>query len=436
MLKWINKPKPILEKFNFFIGLVLVFMMPFHSDYVRIPVFLNLWALSWLIEGNFKAKYSQNINKHNKKILLLGTGFYLMHVISLIYTKNLYEGIRDLEIKLSLFAAPFLLITANYLYKKYFNSILLSFVAGNLLASIICLINAFINSWGYKEGKLIFDTVPAFGFGNFFTYGDLSFFLHPTYFSIYITFAISILFYLFRKPTFFPPLRHKILFSILIVFFTIFIILLMSRAGILIGFLLCMIWILYYFGNRKKILIGLLLIFIMILGNIYLVFNTERMTNISNSIKNEQSLTLKERILKLDNRVRVWYISILSIKENMLLGTGLGDIKDELIIGYKKHDFENEVNMNLDAHNQYFESYIGMGFIGIALLISMIYISIKQSVLHKNKLSFFLFLLIALHFLFESVLNNIVGVTFFAFFFYFLNYCKKSSSNNEDVAYS
>jgi hypothetical protein len=100
------------EKINFGAACLLVFSLPFYrwiSTY-----FIAIWIVTWLIEGNFRKKFIENKRNY---LLFLPIAFYLLHVISLLYSANKPEAYFDIEVKLSFLLFPVIFLTSNKLMK-------------------------------------------------------------------------------------------------------------------------------------------------------------------------------------------------------------------------------------------------------------------------------------------------------------------------------
>jgi O-antigen ligase len=115
-------------------------------------------------------------------------------------------------------------------------------------------------------------------------------------------------------------------------------------------------------------------------------------------------------------RKAVWKSSVHIISNNLLLGVGTGDLKDNLKNEYVKLGQNQYVELQLNPHNQYLQTFGSLGIIGFGLLIFLLarvmYISIKSG----NTDGFLITLVIAIGFLFESMLETQAGVVFIAFF--------------------
>jgi O-antigen ligase len=117
-------------------------------------------------------------------------------------------------------------------------------------------------------------------------------------------------------------------------------------------------------------------------------------------------------------RFEIWKLTLDEIKSNWFFGVGAGDIKPVLFKRYKSSNLDNALSKNLNVHNQYLETFLGQGIIGISLLLSLFVIGLKEAYLRKEWLFSVFIILSAMSFAPESMLNNQSGVIFFAFFYY------------------
>jgi len=110
------------------------------------------------------------------------------------------------------------------------------------------------------------------------------------------------------------------------------------------------------------------------------------------------------------------------ISERPVLGHGLRGARVETLNMYKEKNFELGYNGNYHSHNQYLESWLMAGIPAIILLLGMMFTALWNGIKQKN----FLLILIAAHFmiqsLFEStfeVQHELVFYIFFIFLFYY-----------------
>ena len=101
---------------------------------------------------------------------------------------------------------------------------------------------------------------------------------------------------------------------------------------------------------------------------------------------------------------------------NFLFGNGLGNVNEGIVESNKKHGLIKNANRRYNAHNQYIQTFVGLGIIGLALLIGMFIYSWdpKSAFLKVHN---YLLLYLSIVFLSESYFQRHQGIVFFAFVF-------------------
>ena len=99
-------------------------------------------AGGWLLSGNLIIRFKRAFQ--NPMVLMLW-GFYALHLIGLLWTKNFDFAFNDLRIKLPLFLMPLFISTIPPLTAKQFRSLFLLFVAATFASTMACLFVYF--SW-------------------------------------------------------------------------------------------------------------------------------------------------------------------------------------------------------------------------------------------------------------------------------------------------
>ena len=422
----IFKSKKYIQYFNFYTCLLLVFCLPFWSKIL--PPLIIVWIFTWLLEGDFKNRFKL---KDNISPFLLIIGFYVWHAIGLFYTDNFKSGFFDLEVKMLIIVFPFLFLGVNYLFIKKRLIIFKTFVFGNLFAALMCTsiatYNVYIHFCGEGNSNEAFNT--------FFFYTGLSYFMHPSYFAMYLIFSLVIIEYLFYNKLITNNLLKAIYFSIAL-FFVVFIYFLSSRASIIAFLAISVGLLILYFYKTKKILIKIISLIILILIGFIMINNPRFTLMVKNDFSKNNIETVKilntnkeSSDAKTDEssnvRLQIWKSAINISSKNILLGVGTGDIKDALMAEYIKCNNKDAKKNNLNVHNQFLETQMGQGIIGFMLLTSLFFIAILRSYIDKNRLLFLFIIIIGINFLFESMLNTQAGVIFFSFFFSFLIFTVK-----------
>jgi len=120
-------------------------------------------------------------------------------------------------------------------------------------------------------------------------------------------------------------------------------------------------------------------------------------------------------------RVLIWQESIELIQNNLLFGTGVGDVNDDLYKAYEANGLTGAYKHKLNAHNQFFQTFLGMGIVGFVMLLLITVGQLIKGILKRHFLLFIFSLVIVLNFLVESMLQTAAGVLFFSFFYCLFN---------------
>lgn len=383
-----------ISRLNFYLAILLAFIIPINrivSTYVII-----FWSATWIIERIRKTPYTK-IERKNKIILFCLIAFYLLHIIGLINTSNIHNGFVDLRIKLPFLVFPVLLLFQNRFYKKFFHLILLAFIAGTFLTLLFL----------YARAFYFYPTLHS----DAFIYTHFSFIFHPSYISMYVIFSLLALIYLYEKY-----LNKRYLLPVILtsLFFLLSIYLLSSKVNFI---SLCVISILFtiiklYKNNKLWLLISTCVIiavsYFAIQNNYrYFDFFHLNMDTFHKVKKDTKSSTIV--------RIYVYKTAFDLIMENPL-GFGTGDVKDELMKKYSESGMTGALEEKLNAHNQYLETAIGLGILGLTVLLFIFFSSLFLSINQKNYLITMFLLLVMFNFLTESMLNRQDGVGFITFF--------------------
>ena len=384
-------------KAHYYLALIIAFCIPLG----RItPVFIVLFLLNWLIEGDFKNKF-QTIFQN--KLSLLFIAFFLMHVIGLAYTVNRDAGLFDLQVKLSLFVFPFI-FASRPLSKMQIRNLFWAFIAGGLVCSLIMLSRATYTYFAFSEN-------------NFF-YQSFSFFIHPSYLSMYFNLCIAWLLLSRAKKSDTYNRFATILSFLFVLFFSFIIILLSSKMGLIIMVLLYTGFILYYIISRKKYAFGIIGL-VLFVGLVYSMvrFVPEIKVRVNNALTAMSSNSSNQSEAESTAvRMLIWSASNQIISEHLLLGVGTGDSKDVLMKEYEKRGMTGALEHKLNAHNEYYQVFISVGLIGFVLLILSLLSPLYKAFTSKNAIYILFLLIIILNFIPESMFETQAGVVFYAFF--------------------
>jgi len=406
---------------NYFFLLLFIFWLPLSDN--QLPLILAIWIITSLIAGNLKT----GLKVVYRNPIYIGLFVYfILTLFAVVYSENMKNGLLNVQEKLSFIFFPFLLASSTPLIKENSKKILLVFALGNLVAALYCLAHAlflnlviengdiYIRYWAYdafKEKSFITLVTERY---NLFSYENLSILKHPSYFSMYLVFSICIL-YAFLRQKIIRQFNYKIIAIIVILFFSIVIFLLQSRAGFIsLAFVYLMIPIIEIRRKLKKRYFFYLAITFFIFASIFL--SNPRVKLIVEDLKGISVNTESSNLINKDVRFQIWYSSILVIKENLWFGTSPAELTNELVNKYDHLGFKSASELRLNCHNQYLETFAGLGVFGFLSLIFILGYSFVISIKHRNYLLFFLIIILAINFLFESMLNRMAGTLFMMFF--------------------
>jgi O-antigen ligase len=339
------------------------------------------------------------LNKFPKLLLALIV-FYLLHIISAFYSENTDAAVFDLEVKFSFLVLPILFgFQKADLNIRLTNTLRLYLIASFLAASFMLLMNV----------DHYFET------GKWFHYIEFSFLLHPSYLSLYFSFSILVGIYLLK-------IRGA---NILCVISTIIlslgnIVFAESKAAVL-ALLVLFIYLVFklIIPNHRKIAAGISIIIILLFGAF--ANKIDRFSSISYTLEHYKQISAnpEKAVESTALRFLAWESAISIIGDNPILGVGNGDIHTELSKAYKERKVEKALSMNMNAHNQYLETAVGQGLIGLSCLIIMLVIPLFSSKTNTILIQGFI-LLIGINIMVESMFNTQAGVLFIAFFYSFL----------------
>ncbi|WP_421823934.1 O-antigen ligase family protein [Flagellimonas oceanensis] len=334
---------------------------------------------------------------------------FLTMFISLYYSYDLHTGKNLLVRSLPIFFFPLLISSQHFQWRIMFK-ILNGLLIGTLLSFCCNLAFALYRSIQITKGQFFFDSSikgqltlkeSIIDGGNYFIGGEFSSFIHPSYISLYV--LIAIIYLAFKVHS----LKIKV---ISIAFLIIYLFLLSSKAALL---MLPMIGVLSFIGKVKslnfkiKLLLMVMVptvIFLLIVLNPRVIVGYNRLKNLESESNFKYTTSSVSRILS-------WKASIDLIKKAPLLGYGVGDANEELLIYYLNNDYFTNADNRYNAHNQYLQTLLQVGFIGFTFLV-IPFVGVFKRRVGFFDLSIILVLLISLFF--ESMLIRYHGIVFYA----------------------
>jgi len=219
-----------------------------------------------------------------------------------------------------------------------------------------------------------------------------------------------------------------------IILFLLCVLLCASKMGIITLFILLPLLLIMELRNRIKLkhyLIGITSAVVISLS-IYSVFPQvfDRLRSVAVVTNKHIDKSAKESS---SVRVLIWDECTKIIKQNMLFGVGVSKANETLYSSYEMDGLTGALEGKLNAHNQFFQTSIGMGMIGLLNLLVLTIGLVIYGILKKRNLILFFGLLVSCNFLVESMLQTSAGTVFFVFFLCFLNIFYKIQFNEENL---
>lgn len=349
---------------------------------------------------------------------------FLWQVVGLFFADFLNVGIELIFRRLSFLLFPLVLFYPGIKITRNINLIIRLFAVCTFLYIIYCFGNAMHNSLTVKEGRWIFNPYHEdYTYENFFFGARLSDIVHPTYLSMYVLLAILISFEAIYDNSL--KMIKRFIWLIISVVFIIVIYLLSSRAGLLAALIVLSLYFILKLYKKISKWIILSVLVILMSGSVVLIIRNSR---ISYSVEEISKTNLNET-LKKDIRLGIWESAIVVIKQNLIVGVGTGDASEELKKEYKRQGYVEGYYDNLNAHNQFLEILLENGLIGLIFFLFILGYICNIAISQQNLLLGLFIIMMAIFFMFETMLNRLAGITFFPFFSFLLLHIKTTPDN-------
>lgn len=379
-----------------------------------LPITLVLVSLLILVYPNIKQRFKAN---KVKKYLVCSSVFYLLHAVGLLYSENFNYGTFDLEVKASFILLP----------------IVLSLTPKGVIDKIPLIIKIFLFT-GFFVVIYTFIFV-AYEYATrdlYFTYylysARMSQFIHVGYLAIYLNLSIVLILASFTHR-YSIAIKSILLRILMLILFTTMIVISGSKNGFIVTFIIYVSFALIYFIKIKKksfilySLIGLILFLSSI--SIFSPLTFKKFTDMFENTKTE--ITDKSTTGSTQIRKIAWEAAITKIKEKPLIGHGSGDVKDQLMSYYKENGYTGAYEKKMNAHNQFLQTTIGIGIVGLTSLLSLFGLLIYYARKNNDIVLGFFTLIFVLASLTESVFEVQAGVVFFNFMVMILLMRKRSA---------
>jgi len=366
------------------------------------PIAIIFYMVAWFAEGDLKKRFS--VSFRNKYVLLF-CGFYVLHLIGLLYTSNMKEGSFDIEVKMSLFIFPIVFACQGVMDFTKQKRFILLFIAGLICNGLICI--------GVALWRLLVKHELIF------QYKEFSLFLHPSYYSMYIDVALVMISYFLIDREAELKKREKVFLFTSIFFLEFMLVLLQSKTGLIVSSLVLIVLIARYIWFKRAwfspiaIVIGMAAVY-------FLAYHYVITAGRSRIISSEEILGQKNlssaSTESTQVRYYVWKSTLKVIEENPIIGVGTGDVIDVLMQQYAIDGAEGAIKDKLNAHDEYFQCTVALGAIGLLALLATLLLPLYKSI-KEHRFVYMMFLLILMvNFLTESMFQTQGGTMFYGIF--------------------
>lgn len=342
------------------------------------------------------------LKKNNLKINLVKfftlTGVFFISLISLLYTKNLYTGIKEIEglIPIIYLSFAFLVFSETNFEPDFLKKWFFYFNISNIIFLSFFTIYYFYSNKtiSFNNIRAMLELLPLIN-------------IHPIYLSIVCVIAIISNYYYIKQII---PMICFLIINLLLLILT------GCRVSILFVFLLII-----YFGIISQIKNSLkifTIIFFLILFATIFIINSD-LSNKLIEITDKNTYTSFNKNSATSVRVEIFRNSLDVAKQtNYINGNGIGDVRQLLINNYKL--YHPNLNKFYNTHNQFLGVFLSTGIIGVICLISLFIILFHMAFKQRNNPLFIVLLYFLIMFLFENVMDRKNGILLFLFSVFFI----------------
>ncbi len=378
-----------------------IFLLMFFS--IRITnILIILYVVNWLVSNSLKAWSWQK----RDWLLLLIISPWILELVSVLYSTHMVIGLHQVEKRLVLIAIPIITLhSANC----YINSRATVFRIATLCIVMVTLYCLLVASY-----DVLFNSAKM-AYWEDFTQPII---FAPVYVSLMINIvSIWIICELISEWNSLLPSR-KIFYLSLIAYFGVITFLLASKLHGVIFITIVMIGVVLIYRRHVVSWKASVLIVTLLVAIGFSIFKSEikdRYAHINNYALPRFDAP-DEEFNELTLRLTIFKCATYIIKENLVFGTGVGDIMAELESVYRNVDFKFGYNNSYDPHNEYLRVCLSVGVVGLTLFLATLITVLIMALRSGDWLVVGFMIVFCASFLFESVLNRHNGIMIYAFF--------------------
>jgi O-antigen ligase len=259
--------------------------------------------------------------------------------------------------------------------------------------------------------------------------------LNHVRFSLMLSMSIFLVAYLYvKKQWFWHPIETKILGGVTIFLF-VFLHFLSVRSGLLAFYALVLIAAAWYAYRTKQYkIIAIAAILALVIPSVsYVAIGTFR-NKIKNTVEDIRNTKYEyyANFHSMTARVFSYKVAGKLIKENPILGVGIGNLEREVHKTYITNYSEIKPNSRLMPHNQFINFAVAFGIVGLGLFCVGFYGILYFKEYRQNVVLLVQFLIVSISFMFESTLETQLGANFSLLFILIPLYYMVSNETREE----
>ncbi len=338
---------------------------------------------------------------------------FVLFVLSLFYSTRISVGVHFVEMALPLLIVPvcfgFIRLSKNE--KKF---LLWGFVLANLLGVLFNLSRALFRSTQSINGALTFDSTvlgdQPFWYsiaqgGNYFFYDELSYFLHPTYWAVYLLLCLFIVLEAYQKS---DTIKFKVLAALILGLLLITIFLSSSRVVVITTALLLLAYITVKTFKSK--------LFYWLIPGLVIVIGLSIITIAKNprfvGFRNRNDLETFHHA-----RLEAWRSAWKVFNHAPIFGVGIGDSEGQLFDEYLARNYQEGYLKQYNEHNQFLQIANSCGLFGLGFFLMALGNGLQVAFTKRDFILFSFIASIAVVCVVENFLMRRAGIFYFSLFY-------------------
>jgi len=364
---------------------------------------LSITPYVLLAIGLFGKNLQNRIRSFTKiRPFLILTGLLLMYLLSGINSADKASWLRRIDNNLIYLTLPLAFAINAPIKKRYLKSILYFFFWFTFVVSVVTLLSYYLNfdevNINYLQGKTI--VTPIF----------------HTRFSMFITGSILCGFYLRMEKFSWNIPFEKTLFVLALIFQVAFLHILAVRTGILSFYLVTLFALFYYLFSKGRYKAGLIALLIAVSLPVFSYFAFPSIKNKFQYVRYDWVNIFKggsPEHMSDNTRIRSLKIGFDLIRESPLIGTGIGDMRNEVDALYAERHPQMSQKERFLPTNQLVFTTTGFGVLGLLWFLFCLLYPLYYKGNYRNFFLSAFYLVVFSAFIGENAVELILGKSFF-----------------------